>query len=85
MNSDRGSRFSAQLENGSGDTINFLSRTAPINRKTMLGVRCFGELKYKLTEEARSRGITLSEYCEGILLNKDSLQAEKDEAFAIIN
>jgi hypothetical protein len=54
------------------------------NRKTMLGVRCFAELKFKLTEEAQALGITLSEHCESILLNKDALFYEKEEALAVI-
>lgn len=55
--------------------------TANGNRKTMLGVRCFPELKFKLTEEAQALGITLSEHCENILLNKDVLLSEKEVAY----
>ena len=54
------------------------------NRKTMLGVRCFAELKLKLTEEAKSLGITLSEHCENILLNKEALFSEREEALVEI-
>jgi hypothetical protein len=50
------------------------------NRKTMLGLRCFAELKFKLTEDAKSLGLTLSEYCENILLNNESLLIEKNNA-----
>lgn len=54
------------------------------NRKTMLGVRCFAELKFKLTEEAQALGITLSEHCENILLNKDALLSEIEETNVLI-
>lgn len=47
------------------------------NRKTMLGVRLFHELKHKLTEEAKERGITLSEYCENILALNEAVSTEK--------
>ncbi len=50
------------------------------NRKTMLGVRCYPELKFKLTAEAENLGITLSEHCEGILSNKDNILSEKESA-----
>jgi hypothetical protein len=50
------------------------------NRKTMLGLRCFAELKFKLTEDAKSLGISLSEHCENILLNKETLCTEKEAA-----
>lgn len=50
------------------------------NRKIMLGVRCFSELKAKLIAESKNLGISLSEYCESILQNKDTLLSEKDFA-----
>ena len=45
------------------------------NRKINIGLRCYAELKFKLTEEAQNLGISLSEYCENILLNKDTILA----------
>lgn len=50
------------------------------NRKIMLGVRCFSELKAKLIAESKNLDISLSEYCESILQNKDTLLSEKDFA-----
>jgi L-cysteine desulfidase len=50
------------------------------NRKTMLGVRCYSELKLKLTEDAQKLGISLSEYCESILLNYDTIVNEREAA-----
>lgn len=46
------------------------------NRKINIGLRCYAELKYKLVEEAQNLGISLSEYCENILLNKDTILSE---------
>lgn len=50
------------------------------NRKIVIGIRCYGELKFKLTEEANNLGISLSEHCENSLLNKDIFQTEKENA-----
>jgi hypothetical protein len=47
------------------------------SRKIVLGVRCFPELKNKLSQEATDLGITLSEHTENILLNKDNSLDEK--------
>ncbi|MDO9000233.1 MAG: hypothetical protein Q7W45_10750 [Bacteroidota bacterium] len=52
------------------------------NRKTVLGVRCYPELKFKLSEEAEKLGISLSECAENILLNKDALLSEKEDAIS---
>ena len=41
------------------------------SRKIVLGVRCFPELKNKLSQEATELGISMSEHSENILLNKD--------------
>ncbi len=46
------------------------------NRKINIGVRCYSELKIKLVAEAMNLGITLSEYCENIFLNKDNILSE---------
>lgn len=48
------------------------------SRKIVLGVRCFPELKNKLSQEATDLGITLSEHTENILLNKDNSLDEKE-------
>lgn len=50
------------------------------NRKIVIGIRCYGELKFKLTEEANNLGISLSEHCENSLLNKNTFQIEKENA-----
>lgn len=54
------------------------------SRKIVLGVRCFPELKNKLTQEAIEVGITLSEHCENILLNKDILKEENENTKRVI-
>ena len=46
------------------------------NRKVNIGVRGYPELKYKLAENAQNLGMTLSEYCENILLNNDTIILE---------
>jgi cell division protein FtsB len=50
------------------------------SRKIVLGIRCFPELKHRLSLEAQDLGITLSEHSENILLNKDNLKLEKENA-----
>lgn len=50
------------------------------SRKINIGVRCYPELKNKLSAEATDLGITLSEHTENILLNKDTLLIEKENA-----
>lgn len=49
-------------------------------RKINIGLRCYAELKLQLTKEAENLGITLSEHCENVLLNRDNLQGEKENA-----
>lgn len=59
---------------------NIKNEVNPIsNRKPTLGLRCSSGLKFKLTEEAAIQGISLSEYCESILLNKDMVLLEKEK------
>jgi hypothetical protein len=50
------------------------------NRKLVIGVRCPPEQKLFLAKEANDLGITLSEHCENILLNREGLQKEKENA-----
>jgi hypothetical protein len=48
-------------------------------RKINIGLRCYGELKLKLSNEAEALGLSLSEYCENILINR-GLSEEESEA-----
>ena len=50
------------------------------SRKVVLGVRGYPELKIKLAKEAESLGITISEHIENILLNKDIIIYENENA-----
>jgi uncharacterized protein YpuA (DUF1002 family) len=50
------------------------------NRKIVVGVRCYGELKFELTQEAKKIGISLSEYCENIFINYNQLVKQLDKA-----
>ena len=50
------------------------------NRKLVIGVRCPPEQKLFLAKEANDLGITLSEHCENILLNREGLLKEKENA-----
>ncbi len=49
------------------------------NRKINIGVRCYSELKLKLSDEAQGLGIYLSEHCENILITHAGLLEKKNE------
>lgn len=49
------------------------------NRKINIGVRAYAELKLKLSDEAEGLGISLSEYCENILITHAGLLQEVNE------
>lgn len=75
------SNFTDVLNNIKKRTMNIDKIAAEIeingSRKINIGVRAYPELKNKLSEEASGLGITLSEYCENILLNKELIPNEK--------
>ncbi len=54
-----------------------------INKKVTVGFKCNSRLKLRLANEARHRGLTLSEYVENLLLaledNDESSQKEIDK------
>jgi hypothetical protein len=47
------------------------------NQKIVIGVRCLPDLKGELIRESKNLDISLSEYCENILLNRDQVLSDK--------
>ena len=47
-------------------------------RKINIGVRAYSELKLKLTDESKALGVSLSEYCENILITHPGLLEESN-------
>jgi hypothetical protein len=48
------------------------------NQKIVIGVRCLPDLKGELIRESQNIDISLSEYCENILLNRDQVLSDKE-------
>lgn len=46
------------------------------NARLVLGVRVSPQLKFTLTNEAETAGVSLSEYCENLLANRDTERQE---------
>lgn len=49
------------------------------NARLVLGVRVSPQLKFTLTNEAESAGVSLSEYCESLLANRNAERYELEK------
>lgn len=65
------------------NTAKTLEATWKIN-KINIGVRACAELKHQLTKEAQELGLSLSEYSEKILINRNKISASKISKITVL-